>query len=162
MTQVDISDLRHEEVDWKAGRIIRKRSKTKDHDNVPTVNYPLWPSTLELLKKHKSSDPERVIVNRSGGPLKAEALQAGKFSKRDAIGSAFLRLCEEASIEGLTFKHLRKTGASTLRKHRDYKTYDWIYLGHSPRNIAERHYSEESQDLFDEAIRWLGKQFEQS
>ncbi len=161
MTQADIGDLRHEEFDGKAGRIVRKRSKTKDHENVPTVNYRLWPSTLELLKKYRSADPERVLVNRYGGPLKAETVQDGKFNKRDAISNAFLRLCETAGIDDLTFKHLRKSGASTLRKHREYKSYDWIYLGHSPRSIAERHYSEESQELFDEAIHWLGQQFGQ-
>ena len=43
MTQKDIADLQVSEVDWREGRIIRKRSKTGDRENVPTVNYKLWP-----------------------------------------------------------------------------------------------------------------------
>jgi integrase len=50
MTQIDTSDLRLEQVDWGTERIIRKRSKTDDHPNVPTVNHKLWPLTFELLR----------------------------------------------------------------------------------------------------------------
>ena len=46
MTQKDIADLKVDEVDWTTGRIIRKRSKTADHDNVPyRMHGLLWPET---------------------------------------------------------------------------------------------------------------------
>ena len=35
-------DLQHFEIDWNAGRILRKRSKTRKHENVPEVCYKLW------------------------------------------------------------------------------------------------------------------------
>ena len=47
MTQVDIADLQPKEVDWDRGRIRRKRSKTDDHEQVPTVDYALWPRTWQ-------------------------------------------------------------------------------------------------------------------
>jgi hypothetical protein len=49
-TQKDISDLQQDEVDWRRGRIKRKRSKEKDEENVPVVEFQLWPRTFELLK----------------------------------------------------------------------------------------------------------------
>jgi integrase len=36
-----MSDLRQDDVDWMAGLVRRKRSKTPKHDNVPYVTYPL-------------------------------------------------------------------------------------------------------------------------
>ena len=41
MTQKDIADLQFSEVDWKAGRITRKRSKTRRYANVPEVSSDL-------------------------------------------------------------------------------------------------------------------------
>ena len=55
-TQIDISELKQDEVDWKAGRIRCKRSKGRKHATVPVVNYPLWPETIQLLLD--SSFPE--------------------------------------------------------------------------------------------------------
>lgn len=60
MTQKDIADLLVDEVEWQEGRIIRKRSKTGDCENVPEVNYKLWPETLRL-----SSQP---AAGRNGSP----------------------------------------------------------------------------------------------
>ena len=53
MTQKDIADLAVTEVNWEEGRIKRKRSKTGDCENVPTVNYKLWPETLRLLRQER-------------------------------------------------------------------------------------------------------------
>ena len=34
-----------------------------------------------------------------------------------------------------------------------------LFLGNSPRSIKDRHYSDPSQALFDEAVKWLGEQY---
>ena len=66
MTQKDVADLVVAEVDWVSGRIIRKRSKTSLEENVPVVNYVLWPETLRLLKKFKAENSSnRVLLNLS-------------------------------------------------------------------------------------------------
>jgi hypothetical protein len=83
MTQQDISDLKHEEVDWKERRITRKRSKTKKHENVPTVCYPLWGETFELLAKYRSEDPVRVLTSSTGQPLKKEWIRENENVARD-------------------------------------------------------------------------------
>ncbi len=73
MTQKDISDLLISEVDWEVGRIVRKRSKTSDEENVPVVNYLLWPETIRLLRQERAPDSEdRVLLNFNGSPILSE------------------------------------------------------------------------------------------
>ena len=58
---VDIGTLLKEGVDLGAGRIKRKRTKTRDrsHD-VPEVDYLLWRRTRDLLEKHWNPGPHRT------------------------------------------------------------------------------------------------------
>ena len=44
MLQVDLADLRQDEVDWEKGTITKKRSKTSNHASAPTVCWKLWDS----------------------------------------------------------------------------------------------------------------------
>ena len=101
MTQKDIADLLVTEVDWKEGRIIRKRSKTADEENVPTVNYKLWPETFRLLKQERAAESkDRVLLNSNGGPIWTEKItKDGKYQKTDNVKSAFDRLRTEKKIE---------------------------------------------------------------
>ena len=81
-TQIDISDLKVEEVDWTEGRIIRRRSKTKDEEHVPVVNYRLWPETFALLKLERATEGDRVLVNANGSPLLCQEIKAdGKLQE---------------------------------------------------------------------------------
>ena len=87
--QKDISDLRQAEVNWETGTITRRRSKTAKHEKVPVVRYTLWGETLRLLKQERSTDPEIVLTNASGGRLKVEELDRnGKLRKIDNVQSA--------------------------------------------------------------------------
>lgn len=51
MTQSDLNNLKRDEIDLKAGRIIRIRKKAEKYPNPPVVNYKLWNLTLKHLKK---------------------------------------------------------------------------------------------------------------
>jgi integrase len=158
-TQADIASLKQSEVNWKKGVITRKRSKTEKHENVPVVSYPLWPETSKLLKKHRSKDPELVLLNERGKPLLQESNDGGNYHKTDNIKKAFERLCKKVKIKAKTFKHFRKTGSTKLGEHKIHKGYIGLYLGHSPKSIADIHYAEHSKELFNEAVQWLGEQF---
>ncbi|MGA2618570.1 MAG: hypothetical protein ABSF26_13235 [Thermoguttaceae bacterium] len=160
-TQADISDLEHSQVDWRHGRITRKRSKTKSSEGVPTVSYELWQPTFDLLKKHRSSDPVRVLLNADGGPLKAERIDDnGKYTKNDNIQTAYFRLCRgklgQKTIKPM--KMLRKTSPSRLENSKYASCARW-FLGHAPRSVADRSYIAPPQDFFDEAMKWLGQQY---
>jgi integrase len=165
MTQGDVSDLLDDEVDWVAGRVIRKRSKTASCDNVPTVNYLLWPLTVTLLKQHRSGG-ERVLLTESGKPYVRKELVNGRLVKADGFASSYAHLKRRIrqTMPGFkrSLKQLRKLGATLLESHKDYGRFKSYFLGHSPRTMADRHYAAPSQELFDAAVGWLGQQLGQS
>jgi len=174
MTQADIADLRQDEVDWDAGRITRKRSKTGKHDSVPEVTYPLWAETFRLLKLFRSDHPDLTLTNRNGTPLKSEAIVNGRVNKTDNIRNAYNRVVwklanppededgnptrEPIKIDK-PLKLLRKTAASKLGEHESFGRFAQYFLGHAPGNVADKHYVRPSEDQFNAAVEWLGRQF---
>lgn len=156
MTQKDISDLNWDEVDWQAGRIIRKRSKTRRFDATPIVSYKLWPETFTLLTSERSSDGAgRVLLNVNGGPLWSESMDdAGAYRKVDNIRSAFDRLRRKLGI-AKPFKCLKKTAASEIAGSKEYRSLRGLFLGHAPTALADIHYANAPVELFDEALLWL-------
>jgi len=161
MTQQDVSDLLDTEVDWTQGRIIRRRSKTAGFENVPTVCYKLWPLTFRLLQKYRSGT-ERVLLTESGLPyLRKELKDNGMVSKADGFASNFVHLKKRIKLNR-SLKQLRKLGASLLEGHPTYGRFGTFFLGQSPRTVKDRHYAAPSQELFDEAVAWLGQQLGQS
>lgn len=158
MTQQDMSDLRDREVEWTHGRITRKRSKTSDCKNVPTVSYPLWPETFRLLQEQRARDGDRVLLNEAGGLLKLESFDNDDdFDKKDAVRSAIRRLSKKTAIT-FTVKTLKKTSATLLQGNAKYRGLESLFLGHAPATVAERHYTSVPQELFNEAITWLGQE----
>jgi integrase len=158
-TQQDVSDLLDTEVNWREGRIVRKRSKTGDHDSTPVVNYKLWPQTFAVLKRFRSGG-EHVLTTRTGKPYLRQALVAGKVTRSDIVAAYYYKLKKKIGFKK-PLKLLRKTGASLLESHEAYGRFVGHYLGHAPKSMAERHYAAPAQALFDEAILWLGRQLSQ-
>ncbi|MCA9124729.1 MAG: tyrosine-type recombinase/integrase [Planctomycetaceae bacterium] len=160
MTQKDIADLQMAEVDWERRYITRKRSKTKDRENVPIVTYALWPETLRLLKQERSSKSTGlVLLNKNGEPLWYEEVQAdGKLKKNDNIRNAFARLTQKTKINK-PLKSLKKTSASLIRGNSKYASLESLFLGHAPQSMADKHYAATPQELLDEAIVWLGSKY---
>jgi hypothetical protein len=98
------------------------------------------------------------FLNSNGSPLVQEAIDGGKYMRNDNIKNAFGRLTRKLEIKK-PFKLLRNTSASTLAEHKHHKAYVQHFLGQAPSTVAERHYAVPSQDLFEKAVMWLGKQF---
>jgi len=161
---IDIATLEQDMVDWKAGRIIRKRHKEQDTENAPVVNWLLWPETLRLLKEHRSKDKRLVLVNEDGKPLRVATLEdrndgkGDKFRKSDNIRSAVSRTMRKLKIKKSP-SDLRKTGPSKLEEHDVYGRYSQHFLGQAPDSVAGKHYVVPSQEQLDRAIVWLQKQF---
>jgi hypothetical protein len=59
----------------------------------------------------------------------------------------------------LSFKHLRKSAATMLGSHGEYRAYAQYFLGHAPDTVADRHYVRPNQERFDCAVNWLRDQF---
>ena len=158
MMQGDISDLKPEEVDWTEGRITRKRSKTDNYENVPTVTYQLWPVTFELLKKHRSKDPDHVLLTRNGTTLVTRELRATGPVHTDTIRLNYVYLTDKDNLKNpRPLKQIRKTSSSLLANKFDEALAEH-FLGHAPTGIGRRHYLVVDQGRFDEAIHWLGEQ----
>lgn len=164
-TQVDIAELRGAEVRLGEGRIVRKRSKTQEHENVPEVNYKLWPETLGLLERHGSGG-EIVLLTESGKPWVYETHVGGRLKSTDNIASNYKWLKDRIrKREGVEFtrplKLIRKTSATMLGGEGRYGLFlAQHFLGHSPRTVATRSYVAPPQDLFDEAVTWLRERYE--
>ncbi len=156
-TQKDIADLKQDEVDWKEGRIIRRRSKSQTaKKNTPIVNYKLWKNTFDLLKKLRSKDKTLVLLNSKGGSLRTARIEGKKLKFCDYIVADYKRLCESLGIHPKPLKLIRKTGASKLNEKYKYAQY---YLAHSPTSIADKNYVLPTPTQFDKCLAWLGKQF---
>jgi integrase len=158
-TSKDLSDLTPAEIDWERGRIKRRRSKTKREKNVPIVDYPLWATTFDLLKRYGNRKGERAILTQSGKPLRRwEDKGDGKTRNADNVRWAWQSLADRLGITK-SAKLCRKTSASMLAEHETFGRFASLFLGHTPKTTAERHYVKTPQDLFDAAITWLGEQF---
>jgi integrase len=151
--QTDVSDLLDTEVDWQAGTITRKRSKTATHENVPTVCYRLWPVTFQLLQQYRSGT-DRVLLTESGKPYVRKELVNGRLVKSDNIASNFSHLRKRLAFRK-SMNLLRKTSASLLESHHTYGRLANLFLGLAPRSIKDRHYAAPPQALLDEAVAWL-------
>ena len=160
MTQKDIADLNHSEVDWERGRITRKRSKTRGFENVPEVSYTLWGTTLTLLQNHRTdSEQGAVLLNEKGNPLRHEEVQAnGKLKKNDNIRNAFSRLQRKTGITK-PLKSLKKTSASLIRNDPRYASLESLFLGHAPQSMSDKHYTVAPQALLDDAVIWLSTEY---
>lgn len=155
MYQNDIAELKTEEVNWKQGTLSRARSKTRER-NGPVVTYQLWPETLALLNKYKATG-DLVLTTDEGNPLVRFWLEDGKMRRYDAIQSAWTRLAQKMGVKKirLGMKHLRKTSATMLGQHPQFKFYANHFLADSPKSIADKHYVIASDAEFFQALEWL-------
>jgi integrase len=156
MYQNDIAELQRDEVSWTKGTLTRARSKTRERSG-PLVTYKLWPETFALLKKHRAKEGELALTTDEGKPLVRYWLENGEMRRYDVIQSAWSRLAGKMKMRKirLSMKHLRKTAASLLGQHPQYKFYANHFLADSPRTVADRHYVTPSDAEFFRALDWL-------
>jgi hypothetical protein len=117
MTQVDTGDLLHTQIDWQAGTITRKRSKKQkgQEENLPTVTWYLWPSTLQLLREQATKDSPFVLATRSGERTNRDSFsEAGKAVRNDATGQSY-RKFERKLIDKFNAETLPKLSKSQIK-----------------------------------------------
>jgi integrase len=156
-TQIDVANLRQDEVDWENGRINRKRTKTKSKKAVPVVNYPLWSETRSLLERFRQPTGDLVLRTHSGKAwVRDEIDPVGKRHKTDQIRTNYGHLRRKLNSK-LSLSKLRKVGASLLADEREYAVFAQRFLGHAPTTMAEKRYigNHAGQDSFDKAVDWI-------
>ena len=157
MTQVDVASLKQDEVDWARGRIKRKRTKTRKKANVPVVDYPLWSETFDMLKKHRQSTGDLVLLTPSGKRwIRDEVDSVGKRRKTDQISTDY-KYFKKRVKAGMRLGIFRKVGANLLADDPRFAAFAQRFLGHAPSTVMERHYTSDraGQAQFDEAVRWI-------
>jgi integrase len=162
MYQNDIAELHRDEVNWKDGTLTRARSKTRERKG-PVVTYKLWPETFALLKKHRAKEGELALTTDEGRPLVRYWLETpvggaeAAMRRYDVIQSAWSRLATRMKVKKirLGMKHLRKTSASLMGRHPQYKFYCNHFLADSPRTVADRSYVTPNDEEFFRALDWL-------
>jgi len=144
----------------RVGRVVeiseksRKRSKTEEHEDVPVVDYPLWPETWKLLQRYGKRTGNYALMTESGRTWVRDFIKEdGKRSKVDAIKSNYIHLLRKTKLN-YPMKLFRKTSATLLEEEYSDNIVTQ-FLGHAPNTVATRHYSAPSQAKFDQAVLWL-------
>ena len=151
MTATDMATLTHEQVDWKKGYLIRKRTKLKKRANAPEVRYKLWPETFDLLAKWRSSHEDLVLTNTKGEPLEVKEIGVdGHLSINNAITRQWYWRKFKFQL-----KDFRTIGATLVRSHPTLSHLDTYWLANTPSGVTEKHYANESDDKFFELLAWM-------
>lgn len=151
---VDISELRHTDIDWKNKRIVIQRHKLQQSENAPVVSYPLWDATLEAMRISMAEHPVYVFRNKAGSKVE-QSIKVWWGENRDNYGLAGKRL-----------DFLRKTGSTTVTEYGfsigDSGSIDSMYLGETLTEVSKKHYSFTDGKpcaILDKAIQYLGSKF---
>ena len=85
-------------------------------------------------------------------------MEGGGLERQDVIAKMW-RYVRGKLGNKRAYKLLRKTASTTLASHPIYGRYTQYFLCHAAATVADKHYIKPSQEQFDEAVKWLGKQF---
>jgi integrase len=155
----DLADLKKSNVDLEAGRIVYKRVKTRRRKRVPTINYRLWPETIQALKENRSDDPELWFLTEDGLPLKNSKIVDDRESKWCVLGKQWEEWKKAGIIPKKPNKGLRKTGATLIEGK--FPGWEELYLGHAPTSVAGKFYVVKEGQInpdFDKILGWLRTQ----
>lgn len=168
-TQIDIANLRFSEIDYENRIITRKRTKTRDKENVPIVSYKIpdyecddplseW---VKYMQHECDGSDDICFVNNHGNPFAVSSfdLEKKKSVRLDSIGLAWKYHCKKLGLPH-TFKQIRKTGATILRNHHEYFLVHQLFLGHASKLQSERSYTRQgSTELLAKGIAHIWNEF---
>lgn len=170
MTQVDIGTLDWSWIDLKTGILTRQRVKLENVKDAPEVRYKLWPETLALLKA-RPNKKGLVFQTKDGKSMYVAVYveQNGeKFeSKKDLISTYWNRwdielgqmkpkkLSRPVNPIPIPLGKFRNIGATTLKNSKVFRDFREVFLANVPTGIADRHYSDEADEPFFEALQFI-------
>jgi integrase len=154
MTATDLGSLEWGQIDRKLWTLTRRRVKTGKRKSVPTVTYKLWPETIALLTSRSAGDGDSLVfVTANGGQMYASRFSdEGKAKIKDNFGLRWKRLKPKPSVPLSKFRGIACTILKKSAIHRQYADY---FLGHAPRSMEEKHYGEEADAPFFEALAFI-------
>lgn len=148
--QSDLNELAPSEIDWKKGRVIRKRTKEKHEKNVPTVDHLLWRETFAGLKEFGNRSGERVFLH-DGKPL--------VVGRSDRVAPAWdAHLAAIGMAKKYNLRQIRKTVATILGNKSEFKPYVDFYGGWSRGSMVDSAYFKLARKNMDAMTIYLGEQ----
>ena len=152
MTNADLGETTWEQINQKRWTLTRRRVKTGDNPNTPTVTYKLWPETIAILK----TLPTRaglLFFTKTGKPLYDSRYDHdNEVKKKDLFASYWNKLDPKPKISLGKFRSIAATALKEERLYRDFVDY---FLAHAPRTMADQHYSAEADKPFFEATDFI-------
>lgn len=150
MNNEDIALLEHRQIDLRKKTLTRKRIKTTEWVNVPTVTYYLWDETIELLKKTMSKNSKYVLTDAAGEILYFTEKKDGIATLYDKVGVQWRDYFRRNKNKKYTLKDFRFFGADLLGMNPLHMPYKEAFLGHSLKSVAERNYSSKNFDVINQ------------
>lgn len=160
MTQADLGSLTWDMIDMKAGTLTRKRVKTEQESNVPVVTYRLFPETMKLLKSLAKRSGDGLVFTTSAGhrmyEVRYEDSETGmsRALKKDLFSTYWNRQTPKPKIP---LGKYRSIAATALKRDNRFRSFVDYFLGHSPKEISDKHYSAEWDESFFEALDFIHK-----
>ena len=142
----DCSELQWKHLDLLNGRVVLPRKKTGISRDLP-----LWPETIEAIKKVPRKD-KLVFYTARGNPfvrnvLKTDANGQEKYSALNSISTKFSRLLKKSGLnvpKGTGFYTLRRTAATMAARSGDAFAVQRL-LGHANLLMATRYVQDVSK-----------------
>lgn len=136
---IDIGRLRHRQIDLEKRTLVKRRQKTGEWEKVPKITYWLWDETARLLRQERNPDAEFVLTDARGECLYISTKSEDGAKHYDKIKSQWRDHFGRSEAKLYTLRDFRFFSADLI-KESEWRGMWEIFLGHSLRTVAERHY----------------------
>lgn len=141
MNNADIGKLQHHQIDYQNRTLTKRRVKTADNKNAPTVKYKLWAETYALIMQERTSSGQFVLT--AEGKCLYEDKKVGNnarvYDRIKVQWRAFLR--KNSHMKKYLLKDFRYFSGDLLNQSPEYRSYRDPFLSHAPRSTGDRYYS---------------------
>lgn len=161
MTPADLGEITwdtdvdgYPQIDTQKWILTRRRVKTGDQPQVPTVRYKLWPETIKELKKLPTRKGLLFLTSNKTPMYETKYQANGKPTKKDLFSDYWQDIKDKPSF---TLGKVRSISSTQLKKRPSYRGYVDYFLAHAPGKLSDQDYSAEDDDAFFEALEFIRK-----
>jgi integrase len=156
MTNADLGQTTWEQIDQDKWTLTRRRAKTGDDENTPTVCYELWPETVDALKQLPTWKGLLFTTEKGTSMYNTFYREDGSVGVKDLFGTYWKRNFDPKPPIPLC--KFRSIGTTMLLKSELFRQYGDYFLGHAPKTDIEKSYGAESDEPFFRALRFIREQ----
>jgi integrase len=155
MSQADLGTASWKQIDQTSWTLTRRRAKTGDNPDTPTVRYKLWDDTIKLLRKlpHRQG---LLFKTTNGSPMYETRFDSKGEPKIKDLFSTYWR--DLSSKPAISLGKFRSIAATAMKKDKLYRPYVDYFLAHAATKLSDLHYGREDDVQFFEALAFVRKQ----